>query len=1016
MFGQGSLAGAARVVLGLDNRDFNRDLIASERQFQRSTRSMERDAGQMARGVAVGTGAFQGFARAVAFASASFLGAAGFTALVRNSINAASDLVEAQTAVTAIFKDSAPVIRAWAEDAAQGLGQSERAALQNASSIGAMLIPMGYAASSAAEMAKRMVELARDLASLHNQDPSEMLNRIRAGLAGEAEPLRRFGVDLRVTAIEAFALREGLKKQGEELSFQGRLWVSYQKLLKDTQIAQGDFERTADNAANAQRTLRGQLENTQAALGRALLPTIERLLPKLTQWAEELEHNEDLQRDITDAIEGGADAAVSFANAIDDVSDALGGWENAFQLLLSGAIARSLTKVIGSPGSGTASAAGLLGMARLLRGISALGVIYVGVEIATNWDEIKKELQNELGNPDWWRQVFSSGVFGFLDPLIGPSGRGTGLPGDVVPDPRNPRAGGQARPSGTGANFIYPAGTSFSVGGGPGQGTHNARDWQSGNAVDIFASPGTPVLSPVDGTIVRVSGTDPSGGDRRVGGKVLFGYGVTIQGFAGMTYYLAHLDGVSVRAGDKVRRGQVIGQVATWKGGPAHVHVGVPWGNDPKAITLAGRGSLGDTPRATPDTEIEPPDDLIKPKRPKKKKRKSAADPDDPILEGLYVRLAVSEDTRRMTDDLKALDALIAYLNKKAAKEKDAGDRVRLIRERQGLEAQKTGILEDIQESRPLPKPVRIPGLDAVLGEFGRVQTGTAVQDLGGALGKVLVPNALAPTIKAWENMESKLRKKLRAAVGRRNALQRALNRLGRVRGPLRDRRMIQWHQQQIAAINEKIADLRDAIGASIAAQADLRAEATSRAQEEAEEAEQTEQRRAEAEEEEQADVAAENARLASEFRSEQQAAESAYQEGLVQTPAETRLAMARAAGTETSVDDLAALQTERTRLVGNLGRGSIETEIQIVNALNSIDSEIKRIQQNTGTLVDIEKNRESYLQALRSLRGDQSNIFNPLAELRGNTIRVENYFKSGPVDAHLWSKDLEFELKALVG
>jgi hypothetical protein len=52
----------------------------------------------------------------------------------------------------------------------------------------------------------------------------------------------------------------------------------------------------------------------------------------------------------------------------------------------------------------------------------------------------------------------------------------------------------------------------------------------------------------------------------------------------------------------------------------------------------------------------------------------------------------------------------------------------------------------------------------------------------------------------------------------------------------------------------------------------------------------------------------------------------------------------------------------------------------------------------------------------LRSLRGDQSNIFNPLAELRGNTIRVENYFKSGPVDAHLWSKDLEFELKALVG
>jgi hypothetical protein len=1022
MFGQGSLAGAARVVLGLDNRDFNRDLIASERQFQRSTRTMERDAGQMARGVAAGTGALGGFARAVAFASASFLGAAGFTALVRQSINAASDLAESINAAEATFRSGAPAMRAWAENASTALGMSERAALANATSIGAMLIPMGYVPGQAAGMSQAMVQLATDMASFNNQDPSEMLDRIRSGLAGESEPLRRFGVDLRETAVQAFALRKGFIEQGETLTAQGQIWARYQLILEQTKIQQGDFGRTADGAANQQRTLRAAIEEAEAALGGALLPTVEELLPKLTDWADSLAENEELQADLTAAVEGGADAVITFANAAEDVVDALGGWENAFELLLSGAIARSLTKVIGQPGGGAAGtsaagASGLLGITKLLRGIGLLGVIHVGVEIATNWDDVKKELHDELGNPEWWKAIFTRGVFGFLEPVIGSSNFGTAASGDParrtpggrVADPRGGVGGGSIGtlpgtgqvsvsprriPVGQGAAPIKPHVIAFvkQVAGVYGSSltiwdnsTHNkyvsgtnntvvSQHW-SGDAADVPASGAE--LTRLGQSALIAAGMSPAAASRETGGAYNVG-GVNI--LFNTNIGGNHFD---------------------------HLHVGLT-----SLPTTRGGG------RDTKVDPVEEPDDLGRKPSPRKKKppRKSTARPEDPILEGLYLRLTRSEDTRRQTDDLKALDALIAYLNKKALKEKDAGDKAALIRERQGLQRQRTSILDEIQESRPLPKPVRIPGVDAVLGEFGRIQTGTAIQDLGGALGKVLVPNALNPTIQAWANMESKLRKKLRAAVGRRNALQRALNRLGRVRGPLRDKRMIQWHQQQIAAINEKIADLRDAIGASIAAQADLRAEATSRAQEEAEEAERVDQARAEAEEGEQADVAAENARLAAEFRSEQQAAESAYQEGLVQTPAETRLAMARAAGTEDTGDDLAALRSEEQRLVGNLGRGSIETEIQIQNALNGIRAEIKRVAENTGTLVDIEKNRESYLQALRSLRGDQSNIFNPLAELRGNTIRVENYFKSGPVDAHLWSKDLEFELKALVG
>ena len=56
----GSLAGSARVLLGVDTRDFNRDLSTAEGKFRRSTGNMQRNVGQLSRGMAAGTGAFRG--------------------------------------------------------------------------------------------------------------------------------------------------------------------------------------------------------------------------------------------------------------------------------------------------------------------------------------------------------------------------------------------------------------------------------------------------------------------------------------------------------------------------------------------------------------------------------------------------------------------------------------------------------------------------------------------------------------------------------------------------------------------------------------------------------------------------------------------------------------------------------------------------------------------------------------------------------------------------------------------
>lgn len=95
-------------------------------------------------------------------------------------------------------------------------------------------------------------------------------------------------------------------------------------------------------------------------------------------------------------------------------------------------------------------------------------------------------------------------------------------------------------------------------------------------AHDWFAPTGSPVLSPVAGTVVRLSGHDPREGPVD-GPHGPFGWSVYIDGVDGRSYYLTHLQTRTVRVGSKVKRGDEIGRVGDYSryGTPSHVHLGI---------------------------------------------------------------------------------------------------------------------------------------------------------------------------------------------------------------------------------------------------------------------------------------------------------------------------------------------------------------------------------------------------------------------------------------------------------
>jgi hypothetical protein len=192
--------------------------------------------------------------------------------------SAASSLNEQMAASTQVFGKHAKGVQSWAATGAKAFGLSQTEALSAANAYGNMFSAVGLGAGETAKMSESMVQLAGDMASFHDQDPTEMLDKLRSGLSGEAEPLRKFGILMSDAAIKSFAYKNGIAKAGAELTEAQKVQARYGFILENTTKQQGDFARTSDSVANQQRTMAANTENTAAALGQSLLPVMQALL------------------------------------------------------------------------------------------------------------------------------------------------------------------------------------------------------------------------------------------------------------------------------------------------------------------------------------------------------------------------------------------------------------------------------------------------------------------------------------------------------------------------------------------------------------------------------------------------------------------------------------------------------------------------------------------------------------------------------------------------------------------
>lgn len=180
------------------------------------------------------------------------------------------------------FGDAAGSVRAWSETTSSALGISATQALKASSSFGSFFKQAGFSQGAAAKMSTTLVQLAGDIASFKDVDVDTALAAISSGLAGESEPMRRLGVDLRATRIDADALKYGFAATRAEISETDRTASRFVSMLDQLKDAQGDAARTADDYANTQRRFNTSLDQLKATAGQKTLPFLTDMTEGLT--------------------------------------------------------------------------------------------------------------------------------------------------------------------------------------------------------------------------------------------------------------------------------------------------------------------------------------------------------------------------------------------------------------------------------------------------------------------------------------------------------------------------------------------------------------------------------------------------------------------------------------------------------------------------------------------------------------------------------------------------------------
>ena len=196
-----------------------------------------------------------------------------------------ADAVESENLFSVSMGKMSDSARKWSEDLSSSLGLNAFEIRENVAQLNVMLGSMGLAEDQAFDMSKSMTALAQDMASFFNIKPEVAFEKLRSGITGETEPLKRLGILVNENTVKQTLLRNGIVETTKGLTEQQKVLGRYIAIMEQTGKAQGDLARTMNSPANQMRRLRTEFRIAATELAVSLLPAFRLMIQAMTRVA-----------------------------------------------------------------------------------------------------------------------------------------------------------------------------------------------------------------------------------------------------------------------------------------------------------------------------------------------------------------------------------------------------------------------------------------------------------------------------------------------------------------------------------------------------------------------------------------------------------------------------------------------------------------------------------------------------------------------------------------------------------
>lgn len=208
-----------------------------------------------------------------------------------NATNQTSQYIQKMNQFKSIMGESANEAQNFINKAERILGLDPEQMMGSLSSFQTLTKGFGIASDEAYKMSRNLTQLAADMSSFTGESMDLALQRLKSGISGEIEPMRKWGIALDQATLQETAYALGINKRVAEMTRAQKTELAYYQIMHATQYAQGNMARTLLTPASALRIVQTEFKQLGRAMGSVFIPIALKIIPvirAITQVLTEL--------------------------------------------------------------------------------------------------------------------------------------------------------------------------------------------------------------------------------------------------------------------------------------------------------------------------------------------------------------------------------------------------------------------------------------------------------------------------------------------------------------------------------------------------------------------------------------------------------------------------------------------------------------------------------------------------------------------------------------------------------